>query len=48
MPPLKVTKDDIVGELSALGIPHGGLLFVHSSLSAIGEVEGGAPQSWTR
>ncbi len=42
MPPLKVTKDDIVGDLSSLGVPRGGLLFVHSSLSAIGEVEGGA------
>ena len=42
MPSLKVTKDDIVGDLAALGVPQGGLLFVHSSLSAIGEVEGGA------
>ena len=42
MPPLRVTKDDIVGELVGLGVPRGGLLFVHSSLSAIGEVEGGA------
>ena len=40
MPPLKVTKDDIVGDLAALGVPKGGLLFVHSSLSAIGEVRG--------
>ena len=42
MPPLKVTKDDLAEDLAGLGIPHGGLLFVHSSLSAIGEVEGGA------
>ena len=42
MPPLNVNRDDIVGELAALGVPRGGLLFVHSSLSAIGEVEGGA------
>ena len=42
MRPLKVTKDDIAGELVGLGVPRGGLLFVHSSLSAIGEVEGGA------
>ncbi|MDE2718491.1 MAG: AAC(3) family N-acetyltransferase [Chloroflexota bacterium] len=42
MPPLKVSKDDIVGDLAALGVPRGGLLFVHSSLSAIGEVLGGA------
>jgi aminoglycoside 3-N-acetyltransferase len=42
MPPLKVTKGEIVGDLAALGVPRGGLLFVHSSLSAIGQVEGGA------
>ena len=42
MPPLKVTKDNIVGDLTALGVPSGGFLFVHSSLSAIGEVKGGA------
>ena len=41
-PHSKVTKDDIAGELVGLGVPRGGLLFVHSSLSAIGEVEGGA------
>ncbi len=42
MPPLKVTKQDIVHDLGALGVPKGGLLFVHSSVSALGKVEGGA------
>lgn len=42
MPPLKVTKGDIVEGLVELGVSRGGLLFVHSSLSAIGEVDGGA------
>lgn len=42
MTPLEVTKDDILRDLESLGVQHGGLLFVHSSLSAVGRVEGGA------
>ncbi len=39
---LQVTRDDIVNSLTELGIRKGSLVMVHSSLSAIGEVEGGA------
>lgn len=42
MTPLEVTKDDILRDLENLGVQRGGLLFVHSSLSAIGRVHGGA------
>ena len=42
MTPLEVTKDDILPDLENLGVQRGGLLFVHSSLSAIGRVHGGA------
>ena len=38
----EVTKDDILRDLENLGVRRGGLLFVHSSLSAIGRVHGGA------
>lgn len=37
-----VTKNDIVEGLSDLGIPHGSLIMVHSSLSSIGNVTGGS------
>ena len=42
MTPLEVTKDDILRDLESLGVQRGSLLFVHSSLSALGRVEGGA------
>lgn len=43
MTPLEVTKDDILRDLEGLGVQRGGsLLFVHSSLSALGRVDGGA------
>ena len=41
-PALRVTQDDIVKGLTDLGVRRGSLMMVHSSLSAIGEVEGGA------
>ncbi|MGM0493782.1 MAG: AAC(3) family N-acetyltransferase [Armatimonadota bacterium] len=37
-----LTKDDIVGDLRALGVGPGMTVMVHSSLSALGRVEGGA------
>ena len=37
-----LTKDDIVEDLRALGVGPGMTLMVHSSLSALGRVEGGA------
>ncbi|MAE66660.1 MAG: hypothetical protein CMJ18_20520 [Phycisphaeraceae bacterium] len=40
--PLHVTRDDIVKGLKQLGVEPGALLMIHSSLSAIGHVEGGA------
>lgn len=42
MTPLEVTKDDILRDLEGLGVQRGSLLFVHSSLSALGRVDGGA------
>lgn len=42
MNPLEVTKDDILRDLESLGVQRGSLLFVHSSLSALGRVDGGA------
>lgn len=42
MTPLEVTKDDILRDLESLGVQRGSLLFVHSSLSALGRVDGGA------
>lgn len=42
MSPLRVTKQNIVQDLANLGVSKAGLLFVHSSVSAIGEVEDGA------
>ncbi|MFP4249775.1 MAG: AAC(3) family N-acetyltransferase [Armatimonadota bacterium] len=38
----RITKDDIVDDLRALGVGPGMTLMVHSSLSALGHVEGGA------
>lgn len=38
----RLTKDDIVDDLRALGVGPGMTLMVHSSLSALGHVEGGA------
>ena len=37
-----VTKQDILFSLSLMGIQSGDLLLVHSALSSIGQVEGGA------
>ena len=42
MTPLEVTKDDILQDLESLGVQRGSLLFVHSSMSALGRVDGGA------
>jgi aminoglycoside 3-N-acetyltransferase len=42
VPTLKGTSKEIVESLVEVGVRRGGLLFVHSSLSAIGEVDGGA------
>lgn len=42
MPALPVKKEDIDHDLANLGLPEGGLLFLHSSLSGIGNVQGGA------
>ena len=42
MPALPVKKADIVRDLANLRLPEAGLLFLHSSLSAIGNVQGGA------
>ena len=42
MNPLEVTKDDILRDLESLGVQRGSLLFVHSSMSALGRVDGGA------
>jgi aminoglycoside 3-N-acetyltransferase len=39
---MKVSKDDIKVGLQSLGVEAGMVLMVHSSLSALGEVEGGA------
>ena len=39
---MALTRDDLAQDLHQLGIPEGCVLFVHSSLSALGEVEGGA------
>ena len=41
-PALHVTRDDIADGLTELGVRRGSLMMVHSSLSAIGDVEGGA------
>ena len=35
-------RADLVRDLARLGVPRGGLLFIHSSLRSIGYVEGGA------
>jgi aminoglycoside 3-N-acetyltransferase len=37
-----VTKRDIVSGLRSMGVHHGAILLVHSSLSSFGHVEGGA------
>ena len=42
MPALTIKKADIVRDLAKLRLPEAGLLFLHSSLSAIGNVQGGA------
>ena len=42
MPALPVKKADIVRDLANLRLPEAGLVFLHSSLSAIGNVQGGA------
>jgi aminoglycoside 3-N-acetyltransferase len=39
---MRVTKDTIARDLRSLGLARGHIVLVHSSLSAIGEVEGGA------
>ena len=36
------TRDEIAAALRALGLPAGANVFVHSSMSSIGYVEGGA------
>ena len=41
-PPYKVNKEKLTKDLSDLGIQKGSILMVHSSLSSIGIVEGGA------
>lgn len=41
--PLLVTTADLARDLRALGVPEGGVLMVHSSLSSLGRVLGGAP-----
>ena len=38
-----VTADDLARDLRAFGVPRGGVLMVHSSLSSLGRVLGGAP-----
>ena len=38
-----VTADDLARDLRALAVPRGGVLMVHSSLSSLGRVLGGAP-----
>lgn len=37
-----LSKEQIVEGLRALGLPQGGILLVHTSLSSLGQVEGGA------
>ena len=37
------TTADLARDLRALGVPEGGVLMVHSSLSSLGRVLGGAP-----
>ena len=37
-----VTRDALIADLEALALPPGGIVFVHSSLKALGYVEGGA------
>ena len=37
-----LTRDQIAAALQALGLPAGAIVFVHSSMSSIGHVEGGA------
>jgi aminoglycoside 3-N-acetyltransferase len=39
---MKVTKDQIARDLRALGLENGDVVLMHSALSALGEVEGGA------
>ena len=39
---MPLTKDDIKAGLQSLGVEPGMVLMVHSSLSALGHVEGGA------
>ena len=39
---MALTKDDIVRDLRAVGVGPGMTIMVHSSLSALGQVEGGA------
>ncbi len=38
-----VTAEDLARDLRAFGVPRGGVLMVHSSLSSLGRVLGGAP-----
>jgi aminoglycoside 3-N-acetyltransferase len=37
-----VTRDDLVADLTALGVPAGGILLVHCSMRRIGWIDGGA------
>ena len=37
-----LTLEDLVQDFHRLGVPGGGLVMVHSSLSSIGHVDGGA------
>lgn len=43
MPDTKpATRQSLADDLMALGVRHGGILFVHSSYKSVGDVEGGA------
>lgn len=42
VPPVTVTKDDLLCALRSLGVTSGDILMVHSSLRSLGYVEGGA------
>ena len=42
LPPF-TTAADLAADLRVLGVPAGGVLMVHSSLSSLGKVLGGAP-----
>nr|WSW71633.1 AAC(3) family N-acetyltransferase [Streptomyces sp. NBC_00995] len=42
MSPVPHSRAGLAGQLTSLGVEHGGVLMVHASLSAVGAVDGGA------